>query len=117
MLLQVMQTALWVATFKVYLLPFLLLGILLAGMTTSVSVAYRQRVRLAAVFRRHFLVPRVTRGYVRALKSSQLVPGDVIVVQPGMAVCDLVLLRGTCLVEDASLTGEVCLQTVAHLIR
>lgn len=115
--MQMVQTVLWVSTFKVYLLPFLLLGILLAGVATTATVAHRQKVRLAAVFRRQFLVPRVTRGYVRAVKASQLVPGDVIVVQPGMAVCDLVLLRGTCLVEDASLTGEVCLLNVVHCVR
>lgn len=39
--------------------------------------------------------------------SHRLVPGDVIVVLPGKATCDMVLLRGSCLVEEALLSGEV----------
>lgn len=41
------------------------------------------------------------------MSSRRLVPGDVIVVLPGKATCDLVLLQGTCLVEESNLTGEV----------
>lgn len=43
----------------------------------------------------------------RATSSRRLVPGDVIVVLPGAATCDLVLLQGTCLVEESNLSGEV----------
>lgn len=43
----------------------------------------------------------------RALLSHRLVPGDVIVVLPGKATCDMVLLRGSCLVEESLLSGEV----------
>ncbi len=47
----------------------------------------------------------------RATSSKRLVPGDVIVVLPGTATCDLVLLQGTCLVEESNLSGEVKLLT------
>ena len=55
----------------------------------------------------------------RAISSRWLVPGDVIVVLPGKATCDMVLLQGNCLVEESVLSGEVlpCLKpepTVAH---
>jgi len=43
----------------------------------------------------------------RATSSKKLVPGDVIVVLPETATCDLVLLQGTCLVEESNLSGEV----------
>ncbi len=43
----------------------------------------------------------------RATSSKRLVPGDVIVVLPSTATCDLVLLQGTCLVEESNLSGEV----------
>jgi len=36
------------------------------------------------------------------------VPGDVVVVLRGKATCDMVLLRGNCLVEESMLSGEVC---------
>ena len=44
----------------------------------------------------------------RAASSRRLVPGDVIVVLQGRATCDMVLLRGSCLVEESMLSGEVC---------
>ena len=42
------------------------------------------------------------------MSSRRLVPGDVVVVLPGKATCDMVLLRGSCLVEESLLSGEVC---------
>lgn len=55
------------------------------------------------------LVPIVDCGFVRTMSSHRLVPGDVIVLQRGRALCDMVLLRGTCLVVEATLSGEVCI--------
>ncbi len=46
----------------------------------------------------------------RAVSSQRLVPGDVIVVLKGKATCDMVLLRGSCLVEESMLSGEVFAQ-------
>lgn len=34
-------------------------------------------------------------------------PGDVLVLLRGKATCDMVLLRGNCLVEESMLSGEV----------
>ncbi|KAL3153008.1 hypothetical protein ABBQ38_012035 [Trebouxia sp. C0009 RCD-2024] len=45
-------------------------------------------------------------GRVHAMNSQQLVPGDVIVVQAGQAVCDMVLLQGNALTEESRLTGQ-----------
>ena len=38
-------------------------------------------------------------------------PGDVIVLIPGTATCDIVIIRGNCLVEESNLSGEVRLDT------
>ena len=43
----------------------------------------------------------------RAISSRRLVPGDVVVVLPGRATCDMALLQGNCLVEESNLSGEV----------
>lgn len=53
------------------------------------------------------VVPFVWLGRVVALSSRRLVPGDVVVLQRGKATCDMVLLRGACLVEESMLSGEV----------
>ena len=54
------------------------------------------------------VAPIVCNGVVRAVSSHRLVPGDVIVLRRGKATCDVVLLRGTCLVVEVTLSGEVC---------
>ena len=41
------------------------------------------------------------------MSSRRLVPGDVVVLVPGKATCDMVLLTGNCLVEESVLSGEV----------
>lgn len=48
-----------------------------------------------------------TRWLCRAISSRWLVPGDVVVLLPGKATCDMVLLQGNCLVEESMLSGEV----------
>ena len=47
----------------------------------------------------------------RAISSRRLVPGDVVVVLPGRAICDMALLQGNCLVEESNLSGEVLAAT------
>ena len=41
------------------------------------------------------------------MASHRLVPGDIVVLQPGKATCDMVLLQGNCLVDESILSGEV----------
>ena len=43
----------------------------------------------------------------RGVASHRLVPGDILVLQPGKATCDMVLLQGNCLVDESILSGEV----------
>ena len=47
----------------------------------------------------------------RAVSSRRLVPGDVVVLLRGKATCDMVLLRGSCLIEESILSGEASLHT------
>ena len=85
----------------------MLFGILLIGCGASSYLLYGQRLRLVSMATKRHLVPLLHKKFVRALLAKQLVPGDVIVVQRGKVVCDMVLLRGTCLVEESMLSGEV----------
>lgn len=93
--------------FSYYIYPSVLLAVILAGQGVCAYLAYHKALRLASLTLHTRLVPYVNKGYVRAMKAWQLVPGDIIVVVPGQAVCDMVLLRGNCLVEESVLSGEV----------
>ena len=53
------------------------------------------------------LTPVVHQGWVRAVSSHTLVPGDVVVLQRGKAMCDMVVLQGAWLVVESMLSGEV----------
>ena len=75
----------------------------------------QQRLRLLALVNEVRLTPIVWGGWVRATSSHRLLPGDVMVLQQGKALCDVVLLQGNCLVVESTLTGEVlCLLSVAQ---
>ena len=105
--LQIVLNVVWLYGFRYFYYPSLLLAIMLVGTSISVGLTYRQLRSLATIFSQCRLVPHVRKGYVRATVAKRLVPGDVIVVQQGIAVCDMVLLRGNCLIEDSRLSGEV----------
>ena len=46
-------------------------------------------------------------GSTRSIDSKELVPGDVIILpQNSNLPCDLILLTGTAIVNEAMLTGE-----------
>ena len=107
MTLQIIILSLWMYGFRYFYYPSVLMAIMLIGTAISVGLTYRQRQMLFQVFARALLVPYVCKGYVRATTSQRLVPGDVIVVQQGPVVCDMVLLRGNCLVEASNQSGEV----------
>lgn len=100
-------TIFWMHAYAYYSYPACLFGILLVGAGASSYLLYCQRLRLVSMASQRHLVPLVHQKFVRALLGKQLVPGDVIVVQRGRIICDMVLLRGTCLVEESMLSGEV----------
>ena len=72
-----------------------------------VATLQDQHKKLVGLVNERHIVPIVDRGWVRAAPSYKLVPGDVVVVQKGKALVDMVLLRGNCLVDESMLSGEV----------
>ncbi len=79
---------------------------LAANFAQVAAICKRHTTTLGLISLRR-LAPVVQQGWVRALPSYKLVPGDVIVVQIGKATCNVVMLRGSCLVEKSMLSGEV----------
>ena len=104
--MQSAELILWMYAFQYYSYPAALFGTMLFGSGASGYLQYRQRMRLVTLLTKRQLVPVLYKKFVRALLAKQLVPGDVIVVQKGRAACDMVLLRGRCLVEESMLSGE-----------
>lgn len=79
----------------------------LAANAGLLSTVRHQHHVMKQLVNRRSIVPVVHFGWVRALASWRLVPGDVVVLQRGRVSCDMVLLRGSCLVEESMLSGEV----------
>ena len=105
--MQFLKMLLWMYLFRYYIYPFVLLTAMLAGQGVCAYLAYHKALRLASITTHNRLVPYMSKGYVRAMKARQLVPGDIVVVVQGPAVCDMVLLCGKSLVEESVLSGEV----------
>ena len=98
-----------------YVYPAILIAIILARISDKAYRRVQQRRRVAVSSQWPRLAPYVSNGCVHAMGAAKLVPGDVIVIQPGLAMCDAVLLRGACLAEQSTLTGEVPSLSSSHL--
>ena len=90
-----------------YFYPVLVLSLFLISAGLLIHTLRRQRKKIIALVNECRLTPLVWDGWVRAISSHRLLPGDVMVLQPGKALCDMVLLQGTCLVMESMLSGEV----------
>ena len=90
-----------------YFYPVLIIAFSVAAFLALAVTLSQQHSRIMALVNQRCLIPVVQDKWVRAISSHQLVPGDVIVLQRGKAMCDMVLLRGACLVSEAMLSGEV----------
>lgn len=85
----------------------IILAITFFSISMTVNQTHRYRKRLADLA--HFSCPvhvPQTGGSPSTCNSSELVPGDVVIVQPGILPCDIVLLQGEAIVDENMLTGE-----------
>ena len=106
MLLQLVE--MWYLLYRRrYFYPVLILLFVVSAAARFVTTLSTQHGKVMALMNKCRLTPMVQGNWVRAISSHRLVPGDVIVLQTGRAVCDMVLLRGACLVTESMLSGEV----------
>jgi cation-transporting ATPase 13A3/4/5 len=90
-----------------YSYSLIIVAITMFSILTTVYQTYRYRKRLAALAHYTCEVQVMQPGgSVATLNSTELVPGDVVVVHPGILPADLVLLRGEAIVDENMLTGE-----------
>ena len=90
-----------------YFYPVLVIVCLAAAGIRHVVTLQQQHNKVMALMNQCRLMPVIQGKWVRATASHRLVPGDVVVLQEGRAVCDMVMLRGACLVTESMLSGEV----------
>ena len=90
-----------------WFLPVLILILFTAAGVNLVLTLRRQRTKVMAMVNECRLTALVWEGWVRAVSSHRLIPGDIIVLRQGKAVCDMVILQGSCLVMESMLSGEV----------
>ena len=95
--------------------PVLSLLLFSAAMVNLGTTLRRQRLKVMAMVNGCRLMPLVWEGWVRAVSSHRLLPGDIVVLRPGKAMCDMVLLQGSCLVMESMLSGEVGHPTPAEM--
>ncbi|KAK9810380.1 hypothetical protein WJX72_009770 [[Myrmecia] bisecta] len=90
-----------------YIYGFLILAITFASVVATVLNAHATCKRLAEMAHFTCTVRRASQGpRATPVSSTQLVPGDLVWVGAGVLACDLVLLRGECIVDENMLTGE-----------
>ena len=99
-----------------WIFPTIVATLSLAANVDLIFTLRKQHQALMKLINQRRIVPLVRRGWVRALPAWKLVPGDVVVLQRGKAACDMVLLRGSCLVEESMLSGEVAVQSGPALL-
>ncbi|KAL0049927.1 hypothetical protein WJX82_000871 [Trebouxia sp. C0006] len=93
--------------YKGYWVYSVIFGLLaVVALSAIVSAKMKQHRSLAGLVKQQGIVPIVQGGWVRAIPSYRLVPGDIIVLQQGRPTCDMVLLQGSCLVSEAMISGE-----------
>ena len=90
-----------------YLYPILINLFTLPALHGMASILNQQHGKVMALMNERRLMPVVEEQWVRAMASHRLVPGDVMVLHKGRALCDMVMLRGACLVTESMLSGEV----------
>ena len=90
-----------------YFYPVLVLTITVISIAALHAALQSSRKKMGALVNEVRLTPVVVGGWVRGVSSHRLLPGDVLVLQPGKALFDMVLLQGNCLCVESMLTGEV----------
>ena len=71
----------------------IIVGMTLFSILTNVASAYQYRRRLAALAHYTCEVQVRAAGRLQTVDSTDLLPGDVVVVHPGVLPCDLALIR------------------------
>ncbi|KAA8495587.1 Vacuolar cation-transporting ATPase YPK9 [Porphyridium purpureum] len=109
-LFQIWSVILWLLErYEFYAIMILITSLGSALLEAKEIYSNQQRLARLAAITSDVLVERGENGGAVRVSSEQLVPGDVIILEQGMdLMCDVTLVSGSLLVNEASLTGEAC---------
>ena len=98
----------YVDGYRAYASCILIISVLSAGTSLVETRKNLKNIRLMALYSCPVKVMRKgEEDDLTAMQSTELVPGDVIEIPENLAMpCDLVLLTGSCIVNESMLTGE-----------
>lgn len=102
---QYASVAIWCIQ-QYYSYSAIIVAITLASILSTAIQAHRYRKRLSALAHYACEVQVVRENGICFTSSTELVPGDVVVLTPGVLPCDIVLMKGEAIVDENMLTGE-----------
>lgn len=103
---QYASVVIWAVCDQYYAYSVCILLISLFSIISSAVETHRNSKRLSDLARSEQQVEALRGGVFTLMPSTDLVPGDVVSITPGGIPCDMVLLRGECIVDENMLTGE-----------
>ncbi|GLI67792.1 hypothetical protein VaNZ11_012078 [Volvox africanus] len=103
---QYFSILIWVVGDEYYSYAVCIFVITWFSIISAAVEAHNNMKRLADIAHFECEVDVLRSGEVVCLPSSSLVPGDLVVVGPSTLPCDMVLLRGECILDENMLTGE-----------
>ena len=105
-LFQLFSVVLWyVEIYATYATAIIIISA--TGATISIIQARRNMLNLKKLAEFECKVNIYNLERTETVSSKQLVPGDIIEIREGLVMpCDVVLLQGQCVVNEAMLTGE-----------
>lgn len=92
--------------FSYYHMGFILTFVFVSGGLSIIWVNYNNACILATLVGAPAPVSVIRGGESKKIPSTELVPGDIVEVEPGLNTCDMVLMAGKVVLDESSLTGE-----------
>merc|ERR1719428_144886 len=80
--------------------------VVVSGAIKSLVIQRRNAMKLAEMARTETDAAVLRDGKWHAVRSAQVVPGDVVRVDEGTVPCDIALCKGGAVVNESMLTGE-----------
>ncbi|KAL4123653.1 hypothetical protein PRIC2_009504 [Phytophthora ramorum] len=102
---QVISAIIWfIEEYTIYAIIIILLSA--ASIFNEIYCEVSNSNRLRRLVRSDCSIDVVRAGTTTQVHESEIVPGDIVIVQEGPVCADILILSGLCVADEASLTGE-----------